>query len=251
MLSRFQGKEGMRRLITALMKQDIVENNRALAAQIARLGVLECVQAETNFIVQDAKDNDIFFIVSGQADIFVNDKRLRSRKDGECVGEMAAIDPAKPRAATVRARTELVYVRLSEPCFRTLSNRYPKMWSPIAKTLGDRLRQRNGFHKVPNPKPIVFIGSSTESSPLADAIKAAFLPDEVKVLVWTQDVFGPSSMTLDTLLEHAREVDFAAFIFSPDDKVTSRRKSKMGPRDNVIFELGLFMDVRHRWAGGR
>jgi predicted nucleotide-binding protein len=37
------------------------------------------------------------------------------------------------------------------------------------------------------------------------------------------------------------EADFAALVFGPDDKVMSRGGEEMAPRDNVIFELGLFM----------
>jgi CRP/FNR family cyclic AMP-dependent transcriptional regulator len=37
------------------------------------------------------------------------------------------------------------------------------------------------------------------------------------------------------------EADFAALVFGPDDKVMSRKIEEMAPRDNVVFELGLFM----------
>jgi hypothetical protein len=37
------------------------------------------------------------------------------------------------------------------------------------------------------------------------------------------------------------QFDFAILVLSPDDIVQSRNDSNLGPRDNVIFELGLFM----------
>lgn len=42
---------------------------------------------------------------------------------------------------------------------------------------------------------------------------------------------------VDELARH----DFAILVFSPDDITNSRDKSTRSPRDNVIFELGLFM----------
>lgn len=45
-----------------------------------------------------------------------------------------------------------------------------------------------------------------------------------------------------------RAADFAVLVFSPDDKLTARGTHHATPRDNVIFELGLFMGAlgRHR-----
>ena len=37
------------------------------------------------------------------------------------------------------------------------------------------------------------------------------------------------------------KVDFAVLLLSPDDKVISRDTTNDGPRDNIVFELGLFM----------
>ena len=35
--------------------------------------------------------------------------------------------------------------------------------------------------------------------------------------------------------------DFALFVFGPDDKISHRHDDYMVPRDNVIFEMGLFI----------
>ncbi len=35
--------------------------------------------------------------------------------------------------------------------------------------------------------------------------------------------------------------DFAALILAPDDVVTSRENTVAAPRDNVVFELGMFI----------
>ncbi|RBL88642.1 TIR domain-containing protein [Chitinophaga flava] len=50
-----------------------------------------------------------------------------------------------------------------------------------------------------------------------------------------------SNNTIDSLINKASQVDFAVFIFSPDDLILKRNKETKVVRDNVIFELGLFI----------
>jgi predicted nucleotide-binding protein len=48
-------------------------------------------------------------------------------------------------------------------------------------------------------------------------------------------------VAIDVLMKEVDNSDFAAFVFGPDDKVASRGERYSAPRDNVVFELGLFM----------
>lgn len=89
-------------------------------------------------------------------------------------------------------------------------------------------------------KPRVFIGSSVESLPIADAINAN-LDHSCEVTVWRSGTFRLSSNSIDSLVERATAVDFAIFIFSPDDLAVMREKEEKVVRDNVVFELGLFI----------
>jgi predicted transcriptional regulator len=89
-------------------------------------------------------------------------------------------------------------------------------------------------------KPRIFIGSSVESLPIADAINEN-LDHSCEVTIWRNGTFNLSNNTIDSLLEKAAVVDFAVFIFSPDDLLTIRQETKQSVRDNVIFELGLFI----------
>jgi hypothetical protein len=61
------------------------------------------------------------------------------------------------------------------------------------------------------------------------------------VTVWDQSIFNLSKYSLDSLIETLDENDFGTFIFSPDDLALIRNQEKHVPRDNVIFELGLFI----------
>lgn len=88
-------------------------------------------------------------------------------------------------------------------------------------------------------KPRVFIGSSSEALDIAYAIQAN-LEFDADVTVWTQNIFQPSSNSLDDLLNGLENFDFGIFIFQPDDIVNMRNANYNVVRDNVIFELGLF-----------
>jgi hypothetical protein len=87
-------------------------------------------------------------------------------------------------------------------------------------------------------KPRIFVGSSVESLDVADAINVN-LDHQAEVTVW-KNGFRLSTTTIDALLEKARTVDFAIFVFTPDDVITIRSQKLSSVRDNVVFELGLF-----------
>ena len=89
-------------------------------------------------------------------------------------------------------------------------------------------------------KSRIFIGSSVESLPIADAI-AENLEFDAEVTIWRSGTFDLSSNTLDDLILKSKSVDFSAFIFSPDDLVIMRSREQYAVRDNVLFELGLFI----------
>src|SRR5690349_16260431 len=89
-------------------------------------------------------------------------------------------------------------------------------------------------------KPRIFLGSSAKQARLLNAI-ARGLEDVAEVEPWTT-TFNPGRATLDRLVELSHEVDFAAFVFAQDDWTTTdaAQTSQASPRDNVIFESGLF-----------
>lgn len=93
-------------------------------------------------------------------------------------------------------------------------------------------------------RPRVFIGSSSEGLDVAENLHVA-LESKVAcdVTVWHQGVFDVSDYTMRSLVEAARQADFAILVASGDDMTESRGSTDASPRDNVIFELGLFMGV--------
>lgn len=91
-------------------------------------------------------------------------------------------------------------------------------------------------------KPRIFLGSSGKQAELLQALTRG-LEDAARVEPWTT-VFNPGVSTLERLVELTHEVDFAAFVFAQDDWTTvgtpSPDAGQASPRDNVVFEAGLF-----------
>jgi hypothetical protein len=97
-------------------------------------------------------------------------------------------------------------------------------------------------------KPRIFLGSSGKQEKLLQALTRG-LEDVAHVEPWTTS-FNPGTTTLERLVELAHEVNFAAFAFAQDDWTTSSLPatpstgpSQASPRDNVVFEAGLFGGV--------
>jgi hypothetical protein len=97
-------------------------------------------------------------------------------------------------------------------------------------------------------KPRIFLGSSGKQEKLLQALTRG-LEEVAQVEPWTIS-FNPGTTTIERLLELTREVDFAAFVFAQDDWTTSSPPAsdpagsgQASPRDNVVFEAGIFGGV--------
>jgi predicted nucleotide-binding protein len=91
----------------------------------------------------------------------------------------------------------------------------------------------------PPSRPRLFIGSSSEGLSVAEAIQEK-LDDVAECTVWNQAVFAPSLTAIEGLVAATREYDFAAIVMTADDTLTKRGVAARAPRDNLVFELGLF-----------
>lgn len=241
MIERFEGQSGRRLRIEAFTTQRMVVGNRLLAEELADRVQLRALDAGEILIEQGANDNDIYFVLAGTFDIIVNGRTLAKRGAGDHVGEMAAIQPTQKRAATVTATEDAVVGLLSEADFAEIASRHPELYRSIAQELARRLMQRNAFVTTYREKIRVFIISSAEALPIAREIQNAFMHDPFLTAIWTDGVFRATNYTLQDLEAQVDNSDFAIAIAHADDLTESRGKDWPSARDNVVFELGLFM----------
>ena len=89
-------------------------------------------------------------------------------------------------------------------------------------------------------RPALFVGSSFEGQRIADEVQVLLEP-VCEVQLWTQGTFGLTQGTLESLVMDLPRFDFALLILTADDLTISRGTAKAAARDNVLFELGLFI----------
>lgn len=241
MKERFEGTDGKRRLLAALQSQKVCSADAAaIGAALAEVAEVREVKAGEAIIDEGAHDNDVFFILAGAFSILVKGHLVATRAVNDCVGEMSAIDPSLPRSASVVANETSVVAKVTEPEFIRIADAHPKLWRSLSTELAKRLNQRNTLVTQPNDKPRLFIISSKEALAIARDIQA-ILEHDVLVQIWTDGVFFASGYALEALEAAVDQSDFAIAIAQPDDTSTSRGVESKIARDNVIFELGLFM----------
>lgn len=83
--------------------------------------------------------------------------------------------------------------------------------------------------------------SSVEAIPVTDLIIQHFEHDPFLAIAWHHGVFKASHYTLDDLEEQLDDADFAIAVAHADDVIVSRDEQWPTVRDNVVFELGMFL----------
>jgi predicted nucleotide-binding protein len=88
-------------------------------------------------------------------------------------------------------------------------------------------------------RPRVFVGSSTEGKPIAERLHA-LLTEFARPRLWPS-AFRLGQNFVDDILRQAHECEFGVFLMTADDMVTKRGETHAAARDNVLFELGVFL----------
>ena len=94
----------------------------------------------------------------------------------------------------------------------------------------------------------IFVASSSEAETIAKAITArleAELGDAATIDLW-RSKFDLSDTPIESLEDVAKNADFAILVMSADDLTLSRHTETVAPRDNLVFELGLFIGALGR-----
>ncbi len=230
-------------LVGALRRQELVQDNEELARLLSQEVVVISTKEGAEILRQGASGtNNMFFVLAGELSILVNERVVASRVRGQHVGEMALIDIGAPRAATVIAHVDSVLARIERDSFLGIANAHPEIWQRLSRELAKRLRERNSRERNRNEIPKVFVGSSSEGKRTLGRVEEFFSDKDVQLEPWTlSTVFSPSEHTMESLEREVATCDFAILIFTPDDWSWIRSRLRRTARDNVLFELGLFM----------
>ncbi len=235
-------------LVDALLPQTLVQHDKQMAEDIAEHGELvEFAEGDT-ILTQGDYDQDVFFIIAGEVNLLVyGNKFPYTRKAGISIGEMSALDATQPRSATAIANTTTVALKVNAKAFNELAQKYSKIYQLLAVDLSQRLNQRNELIEKQSERPKLFIISTVESLNIARDVKSQLDFDDIDVTIWNDtSVFDGGEYTLEALERAVQESDFGLAILQDDDITISRNIEQRAPRDNVIFELGLFMGLLTR-----
>ena len=243
---RFQGEVGRARLLDALSRQKLVAGDERLAQALAGASQIRGYASGDRLIEEGATDNHLVLLLAGSVNVLVRGSVLATRTAGDHVGEMALIEPALPRSASVVATDDVAVAEIAEADFVKVADQFPGVWRPLAAELSRRLYQRGRLLRVPNQRPRLFVGSSGEALQVAREVELALDHDPIDVVLWTNQVFGATQFPVEALEAQLERADFALLVLSADDRLRSRGTEQDAPRDNVVFELGLFMGALGR-----
>ena len=99
----------------------------------------------------------------------------------------------------------------------------------------------NGTEMKNISKVIVF--SASEHLPVAMAIKTNLDRHHIDVRIWDEMIFQLSKVSLDSLTDELSSFDFAIAVVDSAATIEDKGQTYKGPRDNVIFEVGLAMGM--------
>jgi CRP/FNR family cyclic AMP-dependent transcriptional regulator len=244
--THFSGRRGKQRLLEAVKIQTIVSGEMGIAHDVIKCGILQQYRKKTVLMRQGEPENDLLLIIAGEVAISVNGRKVATRSAGTHVGDMALADPVARRSATVVAIEPTISLRIPEHQFSKMGKKHPDLWRRVGIELSKRLKERNRVLREPHNEPVLFIGSSTEGLAITTEIHRRFFNKRIVPRPWNDGVFQASYTSIESLFSFAQEADFAALVLTNDDVTKSRGKRNASPRDNVIFELGLFMGTLGR-----
>jgi len=244
MQNRFSGQEGSRLLREALKAQGTLECSEPVVESLARVAKVKDYAIGEPLIIQDSEENSIGFILNGSVDVQIGKTTVARRKAGDHVGEMAVLDPTARRSASIIATAETCVAWVDEKDFEPIATENPFIWRRIAIEISNRLRERGALVRAKNDRPLVFVGSSSQSLSIARSIKKKIANSTTDVSLWEKGVFGLSDTSIESLEQTIKKADFAVFVLTADDKISGARIS--APRDNVILELGMAIGAMER-----
>ena len=233
--TRFEGPDNRDRLLEALGAQRLVANDVTLAAALADHGELVALEEGDILIRQGDWDDDVYFILAGEFEIRINGQPKAIRGAGVHVGELAGIDAARARTATVVALKESLVLKVSLKAMTTISGDNATFWKRAANVVAERLDERNREIGATNPVPRVFVISSSEGKPVVDQLVVNLDSADITVETWDKGTFGVSDYPISALMDAIEASDFTISVVRADDTLVMRDKTSKAARDKSIL----------------
>lgn len=223
----------------AMVRQRLVRGNKPLAERFAEIGRITEYQPGDILIEQGGWDNDVHFILAGKFEVIINGQPKVARGSGVHVGELAGLDHARQRTATLRATKQSLVLTVTPAEMDGIVGDDVDFWKAGMDTIAERLDERNGEIGQSNEHPRVFVISSTEGLDAARLVRQNLDGDKMHVHVWDQGTFSVSDFPMSSLESAIEAADFAIAIVRADDVLVSRDKTAKVARDNVHLEYGI------------
>ena len=93
---------------------------------------------------QGDRAHECFVILAGKAKVAIRGKRSTTLGAGDCVGELALLDPGARRSATVTAQTDLDVLVLGSREFSSFLDDVPRVGRQVLSAAAERLRAAEG-----------------------------------------------------------------------------------------------------------
>lgn len=226
-------------MVEALRTQRLIGNNPVLAEQFALAGELLVLEPGTKLIEQGGWDTDLYFILAGAFDVFINSQKKATRGASEHVGELASLSAGRARTATLVAASESAVLRVSQATVKELVGDDAEFWRTAANIVAERLDQRNLEVGSANDKPRIFVISAKEGLDVARQVRSELDSEEIHVYIWNKGTFGISEYPISDLEDAIEAADYTVAVVRPDDTLISRGEASKAARDNVHLEYGI------------
>lgn len=148
-LFHFQQEDSEERIRSVLRQNPAILEDADVIDSLLTAGNLDGFKKGEELIVENAQDDDVFFILAGEVEIQTDGQRVATRTAPIQVGEMAAMHPGEKRSATVTARSHTVAtLRIPGAEFHEIMDAFPKFRDRLHVDVSKRFRQRISAGKI-------------------------------------------------------------------------------------------------------
>ncbi len=239
----FEGEE----LVEALASTELVFGNEKLARALADCSEVKDFPREEAIYSDGDEGTHLRFVLRGRVRLDKNGHFVDHIKKGGAFGEFPILDPGLFLTVTARADHQhpTCIAKVAREDVERIGTEVPGLWKRMGKMLVQRLDNANATRLPVNEPRRMFVGSAGEDVNIIRALKDCFESDDLELVLWP-DACAPSHVTIESLEKMASSVDFAALVVSQNDLAETRTQERRVPRDNVVFEAGLFMGALGR-----